>query len=87
MFGLLYVHQKREDFPPSLFLTSLQGSTPLSHILLLILSVSLPHTALTSHPNYLAGKGAECRIEKTQTYNTNLPRLEVKFTIFLSQNQ
>ena len=28
MFGLLYVHQKREYFSPSLYLTSLQGSTP-----------------------------------------------------------
>ena len=28
MFGLLYVHQKREDFSHSLYLSSLQGSTP-----------------------------------------------------------
>ena len=70
MFGLLYVHQKREDFCPSLFVTSLQGSTPLSLILLPILSVSLLHTALTSRPSYLAGKGAERRIGKTQTYTT-----------------
>ena len=42
----------------------LHGSTPLSIILLPILSVSLMHTALTSRPSYLAGKGAERQIEK-----------------------
>ena len=68
MFGLLFVHQKREDFSPPLFVTSLQGSTPLSLILLPILSVSLLHTALMSRPSYLAGKGAESQIEKIQTY-------------------
>ena len=35
-----------------------------------ILSVSLLHTALTSQPGYLAGKGEERQIEKTQTYTT-----------------
>ena len=70
MFGLLYVHQNREDFSSSLFLTSLQGSTPLSLILLTILSVSLVHSALTSLPSYLAGKGEELRIQKTKTYST-----------------
>ena len=38
--------------------------------MLTILSVSLLHTALTSHPSYLAGKGEEHRIKKTQTYTT-----------------
>ena len=33
-------------------------------------SVSLLHTALTSRPSYLAGKGEERRIEKTQTYTS-----------------
>ena len=70
MFGLLYVHQKREDISPSFFLTSLQGSTPLSPISLPILSVSLLHSALTSRPSYLAGKGEELRIQKTKTYTT-----------------
>ena len=51
-------------------LSYLQGSTPLSLISLPILSVSLLHTALTSHPRFLAGKGAERQIEKTQTYTT-----------------
>ena len=70
MFGILYVHQKREDFSPSLFITSLQGSTPLSLFLLPILSVSLLHTALMSCHSYLARKGEEHRIEKTLTYTT-----------------
>ena len=35
-----------------------------------ILSVSLLHTALTSCPSYLAGKGAERQIENIQTYTT-----------------
>ena len=70
MFGLLYVHQKREDFYPSLLLTRRQGSTPLSLISLPILSVSLLHTALTSRPRFLAGEGEERRIKKTQTYTT-----------------
>ena len=61
MYGLLYVHQNREDFSPSLFLASLQSSTPLSLILLPILSVSLLNTALTSRPSYLAGKEEERR--------------------------
>ena len=30
----------------------------------------LVHTALMSRPSYLAGKGAEHQIEKTQTYTT-----------------
>ena len=64
MFGLLYVHQKTEDFSPSLFLTSLQGSIPLSLISLPVLSVSLLHSALTSRPRYLAGKGEELWIKK-----------------------
>ena len=42
----------------------MQSSIPLSLILLPILSVSLLHTALASHLSYLAGKGAERRIEK-----------------------
>ena len=42
----------------------------LSLISLPILSVSLLHTALTSRLSYLGGKGAEHRIEKTQTYTT-----------------
>ena len=33
-------------------------------------SVSLLHTALTSRPSYIAGKGAERQIEKTKTYAT-----------------
>ena len=48
----------------------MQGSTPLSLIVLPILYVSLLHTALTSRPRFLAGKGAERQIEKTQTYTT-----------------
>ena len=44
-------YQKREDFSPSLFVTSLQGSNPLSLISLPILSVSLLPTALKSHPS------------------------------------
>ena len=70
MSVLLYVHQKREDFPLSLYLSSQQGNTPLSLILLSILSVSLLHSAVTSHPSYLAGKGEELWIQKTQTYTT-----------------
>ena len=58
---ILYVHQKREDISPSFFITPLQGGTPLSLILLPILSVFLLHSALTSHPSYLAGKGEELR--------------------------
>ena len=56
MFRLLYVHQKRENFSPSLCLPSLQGSTHLSLILLAILSVSLLHSAVKSCPSDLAGK-------------------------------
>ena len=70
MFGLLYIHQKREDFSPSLFVASLQGSTPLLLILLTILSIFLLYSALTSRPSYLAWKGEEHLIQKTQTYNT-----------------
>ena len=58
-----------QNFSPSLFLTSLQGITP-SLILITILSVSLLHSALMSRPSYLAGKGEELRIQKTQTYTT-----------------
>ena len=53
-----------------LFVTSLQGSTPLSLILLPIPSISLLHTALMSRPSYLVGNGPERRIEKAQTYTT-----------------
>ena len=35
-----------------------------------ILSVSLLHSAVTSRPSYLAGKGAELWIQKAQTYTT-----------------
>ena len=72
MFVLLYVHQKRENLSPSLFITSLKGSTPLSLIPLPILSVSLLHSALMSHPSYLAGKEEELRHQKTQTHTTIL---------------
>ena len=34
-------------------------------------AVSLLHTALTSLPSYLAGKGVERWIEITQTYTTS----------------
>ena len=53
---------------PSLYLTSLQGSNPppLLLFLLSILSDSLLHSALTSHPSYLAGKGEVFRIQKNQ---------------------
>ena len=37
MFGLLCVHQKREDISPSFFVSSVQGSTP-------------PLTNLITHP-------------------------------------
>ena len=37
-----------------------------------ILSVSLLHSALTTRPRYLAGKGEEHWIKKTQTYTTIL---------------
>ena len=57
MFVLLCVHLKREDISPSFFVTSLQGNTPLSLISLPILSVSLQHSAVTSLPSCLAGKG------------------------------
>ena len=43
----------------SLYLPSQQGSTTLSLILLSILSVSILHSALTSHLSYFAGKGEE----------------------------
>ena len=39
MFGLLCVHQKRDNISPSFFVNSMQGSSPLSLILLPILSV------------------------------------------------
>ena len=50
---------ERDNFSPSFFVHSLQGSTLLSQILLPTLSVSLLHPALTSRPSYLAGKGEE----------------------------
>ena len=55
-----------------LFLTSSQGSSPLSLVLLPILSVSFLHSALTLRPSYLAGKGEELRQQKTQTYTTDI---------------
>ena len=45
---------------------------PLLLILLLILSVPLLHSALTSRPSVIAGKGEELWIEKTQTLTTGL---------------
>ena len=56
---LLCVHQKRETFSPSLFLTSLQGSTPLANF------VTYPHcfgtaftSDITSKPNSREKGGA-----------------------------
>ena len=64
MSALLYVHQKRDDFSLSLYSCSHQGSTPLSLILLSIFSVSLLHSAVTSRPIFLAGKGEKHGIKK-----------------------
>ena len=72
MFGLLYVHLRKMSFSLSHNLHSHQGNTPLSLILLSILSVSLLHSAVMSSPSYLAGKGEKLRIQKTQTYTTNI---------------
>ena len=70
LFVLLYVHQKRENFSPSLFSTSLQSSTPLSLILLPIPIVLVLHLPLTSRPSQIAGKGEELWIQKTETLTT-----------------
>ena len=64
---LFCVNQKRETFSPSLFSSSLQGSTPLSLILLLIPIVLVLHSPLTSRPSQIAGKGEELRIWNTQS--------------------
>ena len=40
-------------------------------VLLSILSVSLLHSLWRPLPSYLAGKGKELRIQKTQTYTTH----------------
>ena len=82
MSVLLYVHQKREDFPLSLYLSSQQGNTPLSLILLSILSVSLLHSAVPSHPSCLVGKG-ELWIQKTQTYTTEGVLFSIRLELLL----
>ena len=88
MSVLLYVHRKRDDFSLSLYLPSQQGSTPLSLILLSILSVSFLHSAVTSCPSYLAGKREEHRIKKTDFYNyTFIVELkESQFRYFILNN-
>ena len=58
---------------PYFFITLLQGSNPLLLFSLPILSVSLLHSAMTSHPSCLAGKGEELRTYKNQTLTT-IPR-------------
>ena len=57
-------------FSPSLCLLLQQGNTPFSLFLLSILSVSLLHSSVTSRPSYLARKGEELWIKKTQTFTT-----------------
>ena len=69
MFGLLYVHQEREDFSSSLYLTSLQGSNcPLTNFV--NYPVSLLHSAPTSLPSYLAGKGSS-RLKNPEHYRSD----------------
>ena len=69
--------EKGRLFPfPFLNFTSRYVASPPSLILLTILSVFLLHSAVMSHPSYLAGKGEELRIQKTQTYNTFWPSVE-----------
>ena len=70
MSVLLYVHQKREAIWALSLPVTGQGSTPCSLISLSILYVLLRTLFVMSHPSYLAWKGEEHRIQKTQTSTT-----------------
>ena len=70
MFGLLYVHQKRDNFSPSFFVNSLQGSTPslanlITHPLCFL-------TAFCSDikSQLFSWEREELRMQKTQTRTT-----------------
>ena len=70
MTVILYVHQKREDFPLSLYLSSQQGNTPLSLILLSILCF-LTAFCCDVTSQLLSSKKGGASDKNTQTYTIN----------------
>ena len=62
MSVLLFVHQKKENFSPSLLVTLISLPVPIVLVL---------HSSLTSRPRQIAGKREELRIKKTQTLTTD----------------
>ena len=73
---MCYISEKIKIFPlPLPTFTARQHPTPpfppfTNFIIYSLSSLSLLHSAVTSCPSYLAGKGEELQIQKTQTYTT-----------------